>query len=256
MLIIAPPSETKRRSPDDGPAVDLGALSFPELTPLRERVAAALIETSAGPDAFQRLRLRPSYAADIARNTRLFELPTMPAADLYAGPLHRGLDLAGLPAEARDRAERWVAITSALWGVLRPHDRIPSYRLHLFAQPIGIDRIDHFWRSAVSDVLAGVAGPEGLIVDLRSGTFGQIGRPDLGDRTIALRVQQRTMGGRIGDVVAKRTRGEAARWLIELGADPTEPGELADVLGERWAVDLEPPIRPGHPWTLTLRIDE
>lgn len=256
MLIIAPPSETKRGSPDAGPPVDLGALSFPELTPLREAVAAALIETSAGPDAFQRLRVGPSFAPDIARNTRLFELPTMPAAELYTGPLHRGLDLVGLPAEAQRRARKGVVITSALWGVLRPDDRIPSYRLHLFAQPIGIDRIDHFWRSAVSDVLARVAGAEGLIVDLRSGTFGQIGRPDLGDRTVALRVQQRTLGGRIGDVVAKRTRGEAARRLIEVGADPTEPGELADVLGELWPVELEPPIRPGLPWTLTLRIDE
>ena len=256
MLIIAPPSETKRRSPEGGPPVDLGALSFPELTPLRERVAAALIETSAAPDAFQRLRLRPSFAADIACNTRLFKLPVMPAAELYTGPLHRGLDLAGLPAETRRRADERVVITSALWGALRPDDRVPSYRLHLFAQPIGIDRIDHFWRSAVSDVLARAAGSEGLVVDLRSGTFRQIGRPDLGDRTIALRVQQRALAGRIGDVVAKRTRGEAARRLIEVDADPSEPGELADVLGEWWSVELEPPLRTGHPWTLTLRIDE
>ena len=256
MLIIAPPSETKRRSPEHGPPVDLGALSFPELTPLREQVAAALIETSAAPDAFQRLRVRPSFAADVARNTRLFELPAMPAAELYTGPLHRGLDLAGLPRDARERAEAWVVITSALWGALRPGDRIPSYRLDLFASPIGIDRIDHLWRGAVSEVLARAAGDEGLVVDLRSGTFRQIGRPDLGDRTVALRVQQRTLGGRIGDVVAKRTRGEAGRFLIEIGADLTEPGELADVLGDRWAVELEPPLRPGHPWVLTLRVDE
>lgn len=255
MLIVLPPSETKRRPPEDGPPVDPASLSFQVLAPLRARVVEALIETSAGADAFARLRLGPSFASEIARNTRLLELPTMPASGLYSGPLHLGLDLASVPADVRERANDRVVITSPVWGLVRPDDLIPAYRCDLFVALVGMGRLDHFWRGAVSDVLAGAAG-EGLVVDLRAPTFQQIGMPaGLGERTVTLRVEQRVPGKRIGDVVAKRVRGEAARFLLERDADPSHPAELADVLGDEWPVQLDAPVRPAKPWTLSLSVE-
>jgi hypothetical protein len=44
--------------------------------------------------------------------------------------------------------------------------------------------------------------------------------------------------------------------LLDADAEPAEPGEVADVLGERWPVRLEPPARPGRGWTLTLSADD
>ena len=256
MLIIVPPSETKRPPPDHGRPVDLDELSFPGLTPTRAQVLEALIATSAAEDAFSRLQVRPSMAADVARNTLLVDLPVRPAMDVYTGPLHQGLDagrLTGAPAERRDRS---LVIVSPLWGALRSTDRIPSYRLHVCSMLLGTGRLEPLWREVLPAVLTDAAGPVGAVVDLRSPSYQAMGIPtDLWDRTATLRVSYGRTGHRIGDVVAKRVRGEAARHLLASNTATPDPPAVADVLADRWPVRLEPPERPGRPWTLTLTTD-
>jgi cytoplasmic iron level regulating protein YaaA (DUF328/UPF0246 family) len=225
---------------------------------MRKRVLDALMEASARPDAFHRLHVRPSMAAEVARNTRLREIPASPAAEIYSGPLHQGLAVTALSPAARERAEDSIVVASSLWGLLRLGDRIPPYRLYLFVRLAGMDdRLDAEWRAILADVMASAAGAAGLILDLRSPEYQMIGRPtSLDHRTVTLRVQQQGLGRRSGDVIAKRIRGEAAHHLLEFGVDPSEPGELAAILGERWPVDLATSTRPGKTWTLTLIADD
>jgi hypothetical protein len=256
MLIVLPPSETKRPPPETGSPVALESLSFPELTALRSRILDALIETSGRPDAFQRLQVKPTLVGDVMRNLDILELPAVPVLELYSGPLYQGLDAATLCVAATERAQEQVIVLSALWGALRPADRIPAYRLNVCARLAGMDRLEPRWRALIPNLLAEAAGPHGVIVDLRAPSYQSLGMPTgLRDRTVMLHVQQRAGGGHwVGDVIAKRQRGEAVRLLLESGADCDDPVELEAVLGERWSLSLRPP-RASTPWRLSLIAD-
>ena len=253
MLIVLPPSESKRPPSVDGAPVALDNLSFPTLRASRARVLEALLATSAAPDAFRRLHVGPTMAGLVERNTRLLELPARPALEVYTGPLHLGLEAASLPPDAAARAADQVVVVSSLWGLLRPADRIPPYRLHLDSRLIGMDRLRDTWRAVLPGVLAAAAGSRGVVLDLRSPGYQATGIPDgLGDRTVTLRVPQSRFGARMGDVVAKRIRGQAARHVLESGEAIDDQQALADVLGERWPVELAPPARAGGTWTISL----
>ncbi len=256
MLIILPPSETKRPPPDDGPPLDLERLSFPELAAMRLRVLDALVATSHEADALGRLRVGPATAHEVARNERIRELPTRRAVDTYAGPLYAGLAPESWSDEAARCAAGQLVIVSALWGALRHEDRVPPYRLHVCARLIGQDRLEPMWRTVLPDVLTEASGGTGPIVDLRSPAYQAVGRPaGLDDQTIMLRVRPAPGGPpHIGDVVAKRVRGEAARQLLSWRVDPEEVLDVADQLATQWPIEIEPPGGRHRCWTITLQV--
>jgi cytoplasmic iron level regulating protein YaaA (DUF328/UPF0246 family) len=255
VLIILPPSETKLPPPEGGSPLDLDRLSFPSLTAMRERVMDALVATSQRSNALRCLSVKASLADEVARNEHLRDLPTRPAVDTYAGPLYEGLDAGSWSSYADGRAARQLVIVSALWGALRPADRIPPYRLSLHARLVGMDRLDSAWRTFLRPILTDAAARRGPVLDLRSRIYQAVGRPTgLDDQTVTLRIRPSPGGpAHIGDVIAKRVRGAAASHLLASDADPEDPLDIADLLATRWSLEVDPPAGRNQTWTITLQ---
>ena len=244
MLILLPPSEgkTQRRR---GRALDLETLSFPALTGLRTRIISGAEEISARPDAHRLLGVSPTLVEEVARNTRLHVAATAPAGEVYSGVLYDALALASLEPASRRRAHRRIVILSALFGAVRPTDRIPAYRLHPCVRLPGIGELTRAWRPVLAPVLEQEAGARRLIVDCRSNTYASMWNPkgELAER----RVQVSVPGA---SHLAKHTRGLVARHLVQSAAKPRYPEDLVEVLSGAFDVRITEPERPGRPWQL------
>ena len=243
MLILLPPSEGKSQR-RRGAALDLGDLSFPELTPMRELVIEAATEVSSRPDAFEVLGVSPNLVEDVARNTRLLTAATAPAGQVYSGVLYNAFGFDSLDPASRRRALRRVVIVSALFGAVRLGDRIPAYRLHLCVHLPGVGELAAVWRPELAPVLEREAGRR-LIVDCRSSTYAAAWTPR---GALAERRVQITVPG--ASHMAKHTRGLVARRLVQSPARPGRPEDLADLLADTFDVVLTQPERPGRPWQL------
>ncbi len=251
MLILLPPSEGKA-APRRGQRLDLQRLSAPELAPARSQVLSALVElcTAEPVRAAQVLGLGPTQADDVRRNADLRAAPTARADAVYTGVLYDALDLATLEPAARRRATRWLAITSSLFGLVAPGDRIPSYRLPGATALPGLGPVAAHWRGVLDPVVRASAGT-GLVVDLRSTTYASFWRPaaDLSPRVAIVRVLHEAGGRR--SVVShfnKATKGRLVRALLERGVAPTTPAALADTINALgWKAELGEPTRQGHP---------
>ncbi|GAC1611899.1 MAG: peroxide stress protein YaaA [Mycobacteriales bacterium] len=247
MLLLLPPSEGKATG-GRGPRLDLDALSFPQLRPQRARLIQSL-ETLArtDPQALRRsLQLAagtPAAAAAVAADAMLGAAPTRPALELYRGVLFEALDYGSLRAGALRRANRSVLVASALFGLVRPQDRLPPYRLSASSVLPAVGPLVPFWRPALAQALAQLpVGPRNVVVDLRSGAYRAL-------YPVARAVEVRVLRDRDGtrSVVShdnKHTKGRLARVLCEHGAtsvsDVAEAGrvvaDVVEVSGSR--VDL------------------
>jgi uncharacterized protein len=238
VLILLPPSEGKT-APAGGAPVELGSLVYAErLGELRGGLLDALerLGRASQKKAVEALAISPGQAGEIAVDAALRTAPTGPAAAVYSGVLYDRLGLAGLPAKARRR----VLIASALWGVVRPDDRIPYYRLSAKARLPKAGPIAAYWRAALKEALPDEDGS--LVVDMRSGAYAAAWKPK---RAELLTVRAFSVqGGNRKPVshMAKAVRGEVARALLEAKKAPSDPDGAAAIAV---AAGLEIELSPG-----------
>jgi uncharacterized protein len=239
VLIVLPPSEGKSE-PRRGKPLDLGSLSFPSLTPAREQVIAALVELCSGPVdvAARTLEVGSTQSDLVDLNARLRAAPTARADQVYAGVVYDTLDVATLSTAARRRTSTRLAVVSSVFGLVRPGDRIPAYRLSGGTSLPGLGPVAGVWRSALGPAFEEAVG-DGLLVDLRSGMYGAFWRP--AGRVATVRVLHEVGGVRkVVSHFNKATKGRITRALLEDGANPRTPARLAGALRDLgWTVELD-----------------
>ena len=253
MLILLPPSEGKAVV-GAGHPVDLASLSFPELTGTRERLLRRLDVLAHGREstALRVLGLSQRQSAELERDRTLLTSPAAPAAEVYTGVLYDALGHPMLPAAARRRVDRWVVVTSALWGAVRLTDLIPPYRLSGDTTLPRLGKVSTLWRPPLAAVLPDVA-TQGVVLDLRSSAYAAMWQPtgEIAERTVTGRVLQRRPDGSV-QVVShhnKATKGRLVAALARAGGTPSSLDALAAaVAGTGADVDLVSPLngRPGR----------
>ncbi len=249
VLILLPPSEGKT-APRRGKSLDLSTLGAPSLTPDRERVLDALATLCADdPDlAAATLDVPKSQLDLVDLNARVRTSPTVRADAVYTGVLYDALGFDTLSPAARRRASSRVAVTSSLFGLVRPSDRIPAYRLSGDAALPGLGSIAALWRGSLGEAVT-VALGGGLLVDLRSGMYANFWRPptELAAKVATVRVLHEVDGTRkVVSHFNKATKGRIVRALLEDGRTPRTPAALAGVLRDLgWTVEVGDPTPKG-----------
>lgn len=249
MLILLPPSEGKAAPKRDKP-LDLASLGFPGLTDVREQVLDALVTLCASdPEkAAATLDVPKSQLDLVGLNARLRTAPTARADHIYTGVLYDALDVATLSAGAKRRAGSRLAITSSLFGLVAPGDRIPAYRLSGDVVLPGIGSVAAHWREHLGPAASEALG-HGLLVDLRSTMYAAFWRPppELAKRVATVRVLHEVAGKR--QVVShfnKATKGRIVRALLECATNPRTPKKLAESLTNLgWTVESGTPTKKG-----------
>ena len=234
MLILLPPSEGKT-APAAGAPLDLGALAYADR--LGERRASLLdalerLGTIATARAVKQLGVAKGQAGEVAVDAALRSAPAAPAAEVYSGVLYERLRLAELPAKAGER----VLIASALWGVLRPGDRIPYYRFSSKARLARIGAPAAYWRQALAAAMPDEDGE--LVVDMRSGAYAAAWKPKRAT-LVSVRAFSEVAGKRKAvSHMAKAVRGDVARELLLAKKPPHDPQDAA-AIAERAGFQVE-----------------
>lgn len=229
MLIVLPPSETKRDGGTGAP-LDVSVLSYPRLTSTRRHVVRAIRELSRDVEASRRaFKLSAKQDAEIERNRQITRSGTMSAIDRYTGVLYDALDAGKLDDAVRAFAAKHLVIHSAAFGLVSALDPIPAYRLSHDSRLPG-EALRSLWADRVHRELVSVGG---LIVDLRSEAYAKLGpipkRPD----AVYVRVVTTDGTGRRRALnhFNKQGKGEFTRAILLAETDFVTSDELIDWAG-------------------------
>lgn len=236
MLVLLSPSKTQDFQTDVRLPAGVDPTG-PRMLDSARRVTETLRALSRE-ELHRRLKLTRGLVEDVGRAIDAWSGRTpdgRPSAFAYTGETYRGLAIRSLATSTIVAAQRQVRILSALYGVLRPLDRIERYRLD-FAVSLQVDgtrSLYEFWRDQVTARLADDVRENGApaVVNLASAEYSRvIDANALGVPLITPQFRQRDRGTlKSVTVFSKQARGSMARWIAATGVQrPDELGRFAE----------------------------
>jgi uncharacterized protein len=244
VLLLLPPSETKRDGGVPGSSLDLADLSFPSLTKSRRGALAGLRSVSKSlATSLTALKLGPTQRFEIDRNRAISTSPVMPAIERYTGVLYDALGVESMDAEARAFLGGVAVVHSALFGLVRADDPLPAYRFSHDSR-IPASSLSKLWREANAAVLAEQTG---LILDLRSESYVHLGPAPEGSYFLRVVTVGENGTLRALNHFNKHGKGELMRALALARRDFSTVDELV-----AWAIDAGIRLEAGAPGELDL----
>jgi cytoplasmic iron level regulating protein YaaA (DUF328/UPF0246 family) len=245
VLILLPPSESKRDGGDADSTLRLSSLGYPTLSKARRQALKSLsVLAKDFTEMGRALKLGPHQHDELVRNRRVTRSPVIAALDRYTGVLYDALDAATLSSEARQFAAQHLVIHSALFGLLRADDPIPAYRLSSNSRLPGLS-LRALWDAPIA---AALAAQPGLILDARSESYVRLGPVPAG-RGLFLRVVSDDEKGRRRALnhFNKKGKGAFVRALLTAGIDHADTGSLLS-----WAAGAGIPLCQSAPGEVEL----
>lgn len=96
-----------------------------------------------------------TLAAAVEATRHIFGSPLLAAIDRYSpGVMYRATEFTSLPTGAQRRLLENGIIFSGLFGLLRPDDLIPDYKLSMGAKVDGIGKVSAYWKPHLTARLA------------------------------------------------------------------------------------------------------
>jgi cytoplasmic iron level regulating protein YaaA (DUF328/UPF0246 family) len=264
MLILLPPSETKRDGGDGPPlsqALAEHSLALPELDVVRGNVAKAVVSLAKKPkECATALKLSPKQLGEIERNRDVLDSATMQAMDRYTGVLYDGLAAINLAEASREFLSHHVMIHSALLGPVSAGDLIPAYRLSFDSKvSVSAKNLKATWSDPASQALSKkIRAEHPLVLDLRSEGYSSLGPIEPSPTTFYLRVMTMGENGQLKALnhFNKKGKGEFLRALALDAAKTSQIDSLEQLMS--WAathniiLEIGKPASPTWPAELNL----
>jgi len=154
-FILIPPSEGKS-SGGTKPCWLETKQSFKNLETPRLQVISALVEAMKEPES-NRAKLLGVKGKKVAEatsaNLDIQKAKTLPAIERYTGVLYDALDYSALSAGLKRKVDQQVIIFSGLWGIVKPQDLIPDYKLKMGAKLQELGILSRFWKPYLTSAL-------------------------------------------------------------------------------------------------------